>query len=36
MVAAEMLDADLRQLPIGHSPFWTAPEELATLLEDLH
>lgn len=33
--ARELLDAGQRELPTGHSPFWSAPAELATLLEEL-
>lgn len=34
-LAGELLDADLREFPADHSPFWSAPEELAALLARL-
>ena len=33
--AAELLAASEHEIDAGHSPFWTAPEELAALLEKL-
>jgi pimeloyl-ACP methyl ester carboxylesterase len=33
-VARELLNADMRELDTGHSPFWSAPGKLADLLEE--
>jgi pimeloyl-ACP methyl ester carboxylesterase len=34
-VARDLLGADVRELDTGHSPFWSAPDALADLLEAL-
>jgi alpha-beta hydrolase superfamily lysophospholipase len=33
--ATELLGADQREINTGHSPFWSAPRDVADLLEDL-